>query len=202
MFIIGITGGSGGGKTSALRALENLGALVLDCDAIYHRLLSDNTGLKSELADRFPGVLHNGVIDRKQLGDTVFRDPLALDDLNKITHRYIGAEIEREIADFRASGGKVAAIDAIALIESGRSRRCDVVVGVIAPKELRISRIMARDGISREQAELRINAQKPDSFYRKNCDHILEGIYDTSQEFEEICKDFFGKLIGGITIAG
>ena len=202
MYIIGITGGTGAGKTSALRALEALGALVLDCDAIYHELLSDNTGLKSELGTRFSGVLRDGIVDRKALGGIVFGDPDALLELNSITHKYISGEIERRINDWQEKGGTVAAIDAIALIESGRAKKCDIVVGVIAPPETRLSRIMQRDGIAREQAEMRINAQKPDAFFMENCDFILEGKYDTSAEFEKACKEFFARFIGGKENAG
>jgi len=197
MYIIGITGGTGAGKTSALRALETLGALVLDCDAIYHELLSDDATLKAELGARFAGVLRDGVIDRTALSEIVFNDSAALRDLGLITGKYVSADIERRITEWEASGGTVTAIDAILLIESGRVKKCDIVVGVTAPREMRIDRITRRDGISREQAEMRINAQKPDSFYMENCDLMLEGIYDTSGEFEGKCKEIFIELIEG-----
>ena len=193
MYIIGITGGTGSGKTTALRSLELLGALTLDCDAIYHQLLAENRALQNAINDRFPNVLENDTINRKKLGEIVFNDSKALEDLNDITHKYVTAEIEQRISDWESKGGKVAAIDAIALIESDIAEICDIVIGITAPLEMRIARIMARDAISKEQALTRINAQKPESFFVDNCDEILRNDHATMDDFEKICKDFFEK---------
>ena len=195
MRVIGITGGSGAGKSSALRALKRLGALALDADEIYHKMLSESNELKAELEARFLGVLSGGKIDRRKLGEIVFSNPKELSDLNAITHKYVSGEIDRRINEWHEQGGTVAAIDAIALIESGRNLSCDVVVGITAPKGLRIQRIIKRDGITHEQAELRINAQKPDSFYKEHCDHIISGTSKNQEEFEETNKELFKKLV-------
>ena len=140
---IGITGPTGAGKTTALGALEDLGACVIDADAVYHKLLADSAPLRAALADRFgPAILDGaGKVDRKALGAVVFGDPEALADLNGITHRFIRAEIDRQTARAEAEGRPAAAIDAIALIESGLGETCDTVVGILAPAELRVRRI-------------------------------------------------------------
>ena len=197
MLIIGITGGTGSGKSTALQALRELGALALDCDAIYHELLENNAELVSEISNRFNDVLTGSKIDRKKLGESVFNDHAALLDLNTITHKYVKKEVDRRITEWDLQGGRITGIDAVALIESGQNNKCSLTVGITAPAETRIKRIMERDGISREQAESRSKAQKPDGFYKDNCDYILENTAETPDEFKEICKTYFTGIIGG-----
>lgn len=195
MTIIGITGGTGGGKTSALRALESLGAMVIDCDALYHELLLSSIDMIREIGGRFEGVVADGALDRKALGRIVFGDSAALAELNGITHKFVSLEVDRRLKDWEESGGTLAAVDAIALIESGRGSRCDILVGVTAPFETRLKRIMERDGLSEEYAKMRINAQKPDSFYYENCDYVLVSDCDTVEQFEKKCVEFFTRLL-------
>ena len=197
MKIIGITGGTGGGKTSALRALKSLGTQVIDCDALYHELLKQNSELIDELDGRFPDVVKNGVLDRKALGQIVFNDSGALEDLNAITHRYVGQEVARRLDAWRSDGVQLTAVDAIRLIESGLGDLCDIVVGVTAPFEIRVRRIMERDGISENYARLRIGAQQPDSFYNDNCDYVLVSDCDTVEEFEDKARTLFCSILGG-----
>ena len=195
MFIIGITGGTGAGKTTVLRALQKLGTQTLDCDELYHELLLSSADMRAELETRFSDVVTDGKIDRRKLGKIVWNDPVALGDLNMITHKYMDDEIDRRIYFFRTQGNKFMAIDAIALIEGGQGNKCDVVIGVIAPKLKRLARIMDRDHLSREQAQKRVHVQQPERFYRENCDYVLENIYDTQAEFEKICVEFFAEMI-------
>ncbi|MGI6027839.1 MAG: L-threonylcarbamoyladenylate synthase [Candidatus Heteroscillospira sp.] len=196
MTVIGITGGTGGGKTTALDAIRELGGCVIDCDAVYHGLLENSTQMLSELGNRFPGVIADGKLDRKALGRIVFADVTALMELNAITHKYVREETARRLGEWAMQGGRLAAIDAIALIESGMGKSCTDVVGVTAPREVRIERLMRREGISREYAQSRIDAQKPDSWFEENCDHILRND-GTVDEFRQKCLTLFTSLTGG-----
>ncbi|MCL2663267.1 MAG: dephospho-CoA kinase [Oscillospiraceae bacterium] len=195
MYIIGITGGTGAGKTSAIEALQAFGAMVLDCDEVYHELLISNIEMVKEIEANFANVTEDGKINRLKLGEIVWNDADALQKLNAITHKFVNDEIDRRINVFQKQGASIAAIDAIALIESGQGKRCDTIVGITAPQESRIQRIMKRDNISKEIAQARINAQKPESFYKENCDFILENTCDTKEEFEEKCIEFFKGIL-------
>ena len=168
--IIGITGGTGCGKTTLLKAIEAQGGLVLDCDAIYHELLRSDAEMLAAIDVRFPGVIENGALNRKKLGAIVFADEQALLDLNRITH----SAVKREVLCQLSTNPRLAAIDAIALFEGGLAELCDVTVAVTAPVEDRVKRLMARDGISEEYARSRIAAQHDDSWFWQRCDYVLE----------------------------
>ena len=192
--ILGITGGTGCGKTTALRTLEELGALIIDCDAVYHGLLIENKEMLAEIDSAFPGVVTGGVLDRKALGAVVFSDTEALARLNGITHSYVGREIDRLLESWALSGGRLAAIDAIELFGGNLARRCKATFAVLADRDKRIERIMARDGITREYAALRVDAQKPDSYFEEKCDYILKN-NSTEEEFREKCRSKFLEVI-------
>lgn len=183
--ILGITGGSGCGKTTLLNVIRDQGGLVLDCDAIYHQLLAADQGLLASIEGRFPGTVENGELQRKKLGAIVFSDKNALLDLNKITHSAVKAEVLRRLE----STPRLAAIDAIALFEGGLAELCDVTVAVTAPVEDRVRRLMLRDSISESYARSRIAAQHDESWFREKCGYILEN-NGTEIQFYDKCLAF------------
>ena len=183
--IIGITGGTGSGKTTLLKLIAEQGGLILDCDAIYHKLLKTDRQMLRAIDTRFPGTVENGVLDRKKLGAIVFSNESALLDLNAITHAAVKKEVLRRLE----SKPKLAAIDAIGLYEGALAELCDITVAVTAPIELRVARLMAREGISEEYAKKRIAAQHGDAWFAEKCDYVLEND-GTLASFQSKCVAF------------
>ena len=190
MKTIGITGPTGAGKTTVLNALRSLGAEVVDADAVYHRLLEESESLKKALTGAFGEEILDkmGKIDRRRLSQAVY--PHRLEELNALTHPAILSEIAGLKRKAEGEGRAALAIDAIALIESGLGEWCDVVV------EVRVRRIMARDGIDEDYARRRALAQKPDTFFRSHSDHTLENREgDRPEDFEERALLLFRALL-------
>ena len=187
--ILGITGGTGCGKTTLLETIESMGGLVLDCDAIYHELLQTDKEMLAAIENRFPGTVENGALQRKKLGTIVFAEENALLDLNRITHSAVKREVLRRLE----SKPSLAAIDAIGLFEGGLAELCDVTVAVTAPVEDRVKRIMARDGISESYARSRVAAQKSDTWFREKCDHVLENS-GTKADCQAACLAFLSNF--------
>ena len=188
--IIGITGGTGCGKTTALQVVETLGGIVIDCDRVYHDLLQTDKAMLSAIDDRFPGTVKDGSLDRKALAAIVFSNDQALKDLNTITH---GA-VKRRVLEILDTKPKLVAIDAIELFDGGLGELCDVTIAVTAPEETRIHRLMQRDSITQQQAAMRINAQKKQQYFIEKCNYVLENA-GTQADFQEKCLAFFQNLL-------
>ena len=188
--VIGITGGTGSGKTSALRALETLGGKIIDCDAVYHRELAANAAMRRDITDAFGDVFDGERLDRQKLGGIVFSDPDALQRLNDIVNFHLLPVIRQQ-----AAGRLLVGLDAINLFESGLAAHCRETVAVLAPREQRVRRIMQRDGITEEYARLRVGAQQPEEYYESRCGRVLYNRAESAGEFEAQARSFFRNLI-------
>ena len=176
MKIIGLCGGSGSGKGCVSSILSGFGFAIFDTDIIYHGLLDTDASLRAELVDAFgKEILSDDGVDRKKLGGVVFADKsgVRLNLLNAITHRHILDEVRRGIAEAEKAGVVCAVVDAPLLFESGFDGECDCTIAVISEKEKRISRIILRDSIGRDEAERRINAQISDEKLISLCTYTV-----------------------------
>ena len=179
MKILGLTGPSGGGKGVVGNAFLTREIPVLDTDAVYHDLIARSSPCTEELAAAFGHEIltPDGAVDRQRLAAIVFSgggeksERLAL--LNRITHRYVIASCDTWLETQAHEGKRAAVIDAPLLIEAELHKKCDHVIAVLAPMEMRLSRIMARDCLSYDAAKARISAQKPDAFYEEHADFVF-----------------------------
>ena len=183
MIIIGLTGPSGAGKGTVAALFASYGLPVLDADKIYHELLLPPSPCLDAIAKRFGSQVlsSDGTLDRRVLGDTVFSDREALNDLNHIAHRFVMDEVRKQLRELEKSNVSAAVLDAPQLFEAGAEQICSAVVSVLANKELRAARIMKRDGIDEAHAMKRINAQKSDAFFKEHSDYIIENNTDPSE---------------------
>ena len=193
MTVIGITGPTGAGKTTALEILSEQGFEIVDCDALYYRLLRTDETLRRSLTAAFgPVFLPDGTLDRRRVAKLVFSDEQALAKLNGIVFPAVYAAVEQKI---RKCSQKGLAIDAINLVESGMGRLCDATVAVTAPPAIRLRRIMARDGLTEKQARARIGAQKPARWYEENCAFLLENQEEDRDACQALMRSFFQNLL-------
>lgn len=191
MRIIGLTGGSGTGKGTFAALLRDKGAGWVDADAVYRTLCAQNREMLAALDAAFGDVLDgNGALDRPKLARIVFADPAKLRQLNEITLPYIRAA---SLDEMRAQGDcPFVLYDAPTLFEAGADDLCERIIGVLADTEVRVQRIMARDGLDEAAARARIGAQPDADFYRARCDYIVENnddLADLQRQADAILKD-------------
>lgn len=197
MLILGLTGGSGCGKGTVGALLSEHGAAHIDTDKVYHTLTDAPSPCTEALRRAFGDAILTkcGALDRKRLREVVFAkgQEAALATLNGITHPFVLEECKKWLAEQERAGTWLAVIDAPLLFEAGFDAACDRTLAVLAARQVRLARIMIRDGISLETAEKRLNAQPQDSFYLAHANDILYNS-GTIEELSQKVTDYAADL--------
>jgi dephospho-CoA kinase len=178
MFVLGLTGSVGMGKSTTAGFFVEAGVPVHDADAAVHRLYAGEAVPQIEAA--FPGTTADGIVDRALLARRVLGDPVALKRLEATVHPLVQASERRFLADAEARGDKVVVLDIPLLFETGGEARVDAVVVVSAPAEVQRRRVLERPGMTAEKFEAILSKQMPDVEKRSRADFVV----DTSRAFE------------------
>lgn len=191
MKIYGLTGKTGAGKSTVAEKLKNHGFRVIDGDVIARSITEKGKPANSLLANEFGCdiIESDGGLNRKLLASRAFKDRESTARLNAITHPIIKAEFEKELEKAELDGFACAVIDAAALLESSCKELCEKIIVVTAPAEIRLARILKRDGIAEEQALSRMNAQFPDEYYNEKADIIIRNYPPFESETDSILKE-------------
>ena len=178
MFVLGLTGSLGMGKSTAARFFAEAGVPVHDADAVVHRLYEGEAVAAIEAA--FPGTTGDGKVDRTRLAARVLGDAAALKRLEAIVHPLVRKAEQQLLEEARARSEPVAVLDIPLLFETGGDRRVDAVVVVTAPPEVQRARVLERPGMTMEKLDSILAKQIPDEEKRRRADFVV----DTSQGFE------------------
>jgi|SRR5665647_3592724 len=178
MFILGLTGSIGMGKSATAKMFADEGVPVHDADAVVHKLYEGEATPLIEAA--FPGTTQDGTVDRTRLGQRVLGDKEAIARLEQIVHPLVTRARERFLAEAERSGAAVAVLDVPLLLETGGERRCDAVVVVSAPADMQRARAFERPGMSEDKLAVILAKQMPDAEKRARADFVV----DTSRGFD------------------
>ncbi len=199
MIIVGLTGGIASGKSTVAGMFVKGGATVLDGDELVRELQVPGTNVYKATVEAFgPDILQpDGTINRKLLGEMVFREERLRKRLETIVHPALVLAVEERLAELRKQGVPLCVVELPLLIEAGAEGRFDWVVVVTAPEELQVTRLMTDRGLSREEAVARIHAQMPLAEKAKRADFVIENggdLQETEREVQEVIR---GLLRGG-----
>lgn len=176
MKIIGITGTSGSGKTTLSQILNKREDVkLIDADKVVREMSIPGTEYLEAIKNTFGEevFLEDGNLNRKALAEKIYNDGKALENLNKLTFKYVVAEILDRIKNTTEKNIKYIIIDAPLLFEAGLEKHCNIVVALIADYNLKIKRICKRDNIDEKTAQSRLNIQHEDSFYTEKADYVI-----------------------------
>lgn len=174
MIVVGLTGQSGAGKTTVCDTFEKSGFAVINADIVAREVMSKGSKCLEETVNVFGDILlGDGSLDRKKLAGIVFSDTDKLKIYENIIFPYIISSIKEKIDIFKKEMYNYVLLDAPTLFESKADNLCDIIVSVIADREIRIERILKRDSITFSEAESRLNSQKNDDFYIEKSDYVI-----------------------------
>lgn len=199
--IIGLTGQSGAGKSTVSKsfALQE-GFAVIDCDRLAHDVTADGSLCNAEIRKHFPdAVSPELILDRRKMAQIVFSDKTALKEYEGIIYPFITEQVNDLISLYSSNGYKVIILDAPTLFEAGMEKICDIVIGVIADKDIRKARIKERDRIDDELIEKRFSSQRNESFFKEKCELLISNNSDEKELLSEINKtiDRIRTMING-----
>jgi dephospho-CoA kinase len=185
MKVIGLTGGIASGKSTVAGFLEELGAVIIDADKLWHEALKADAGIRQKIVTAFgKGVLSpQGEIDRKKLGKIVFANPEALVQLDNIMQPWMYETVKAQLEDYRRRGVKVVVLELPLLVEvplamkAGQptlSDEVDEVWVTVAPEATVLRRLMDKTGLSEAQSRARIRSQLPSQEKLKRADVVID----------------------------
>lgn len=194
MRVFGITGGSGSGKTTVSQMLAALGVEIIDTDKIAHEVVRKGSDCLKELSDAFGNeiILPDGSLDRKKLASIAFNNKEKTVLLSRITHKYIKSETMRRIA---ASTADLIGVDGAVIIGSPIEPLCEKIVFVTADRDIRLTRIKARDNLTDTEAKKRLDAQPDEEFYAANSYYIINNS-GSAEGLTEQVQALYNKLRG------
>jgi dephospho-CoA kinase len=195
MIIIGLTGSIGMGKSTTAAMFAKHGIPIHDADAVVHELYASEAVPVVE--KKFPGVAHDGVIDREKLGAMVLGRPEALKTLEAIVHPLVREREEKFLQDARRAGEDFAVLEIPLLFETGADERCDVVVVVTSPPDIQRERVLKRQGMTSQKWQSILSKQMPDSEKRQKSDFLVEthlGIDHAQMQVNDILATLRARL--------
>ena len=197
--IVGLCGGSGSGKGTVAKLFSEYGIPSVDTDAVYHEITSSPSPCLDALVLEFGKTILSldGALDRKKLSSIVFFGEDSENKrkkLNTIAHKYVLDKTREILSLYELGGAKAALVDAPLLFESCFDRECDLIISVVADKDVRIKRIIHRDGIDENGAKRRIDSQLTDEYLKAKSDFVIENSGNLL-ELKDKIKEIAAKLL-------
>lgn len=192
--IIGLTGPTGAGKSTAVEYFKQNGFVVIDADGLAKKAMMPGSSCLKQVCGVFGKDILNpdGTLNRQRLAKKAFSSKENARLLNDITHPWIFLQVMKLCRENIDSGNKKILFDAPLLFESRSEIMCDFAVCVTAPKEVRMERLIKRDGLSREKIEKRMSVQHDDEFYISRSDFVIDGsasLDNVKAQVNRICSD-------------